>query len=40
MTRAAFEAIAELRGATCVGSPDEVVEKILLQHESSGSTAA
>ena len=32
-TRADFEMARKLRGATFVGSPDEVVEKILFQHE-------
>jgi probable LLM family oxidoreductase len=32
-TRAQFDAAATLRGATFVGSPNEVVEKILFQHE-------
>jgi probable LLM family oxidoreductase len=32
-TRAHFEASRQLRGATFVGSPDEVIEKILFQHE-------
>lgn len=31
-TRAQFDAARTLRGATFVGSPDEVVEKILFQH--------
>ncbi len=35
-TRAQFEAARKLRGATFVGSPDEVVEKILFQHEIFG----
>ena len=33
MSRAAFDAARTLRGANFVGSPDEVVEKILFQHE-------
>jgi alkanesulfonate monooxygenase SsuD/methylene tetrahydromethanopterin reductase-like flavin-dependent oxidoreductase (luciferase family) len=33
MTRADYDAAATLRGANFVGSPDEVVEKILFQHE-------
>ncbi len=33
MTRADYEASAELRGANFVGSPADVVEKILYQHE-------
>jgi len=32
-TRAQFEASRQLRGASFVGSPDEVIEKILFQHE-------
>jgi probable LLM family oxidoreductase len=32
-TRAHFDAAATLRGATFVGSPNEVAEKILFQHE-------
>jgi probable LLM family oxidoreductase len=32
-TRAHFDAARKLRGATFVGSPDEVIEKILFQHE-------
>jgi probable LLM family oxidoreductase len=32
-TRAQFDASTTLRGATFIGSPDEVVEKILFQHE-------
>ena len=32
-TRAQFDAGLTLRGATFVGSPDQVVEKILYQHE-------
>ena len=33
MTRADYEASAELRGANFVGSPADIVEKILYQHE-------
>ncbi|HSK93612.1 MAG TPA: LLM class flavin-dependent oxidoreductase [Candidatus Angelobacter sp.] len=33
LTREAFEASRSLEGATFVGSPDQVVEKILWQHE-------
>lgn len=33
MTRAQYEAGAELRGANYVGSPDEIIEKALFQHE-------
>ena len=33
MTRAQYEAAATLRGANFVGSPDQVIEKILFQHE-------
>ncbi|HEX6988222.1 MAG TPA: LLM class flavin-dependent oxidoreductase [Bacillota bacterium] len=33
LTRAQFDASRSLRGADFVGSPDEVVEKILFQHE-------
>jgi len=33
LTRAAFDASRALRGANFVGSPDEVAEKILFQHE-------
>ena len=33
MTRADYDASAELRGANFVGSPGDVVEKILYQHE-------
>ena len=36
MTRAQFEALRSPRGALVVGSPQEVVEKILLQHEIFG----
>ena len=36
MTRAQFEASRQLEGATFVGTPDEVVEKILWQHEIFG----
>jgi alkanesulfonate monooxygenase SsuD/methylene tetrahydromethanopterin reductase-like flavin-dependent oxidoreductase (luciferase family) len=33
MTRAQFDQLRSLRGALVVGSPQEVVEKILFQHE-------
>jgi probable LLM family oxidoreductase len=33
MTRAQFDATTDLRGANFVGSPQEIVEKILFQHE-------
>jgi alkanesulfonate monooxygenase SsuD/methylene tetrahydromethanopterin reductase-like flavin-dependent oxidoreductase (luciferase family) len=33
MTRQQFEQLRSLRGALVVGSPQEVVEKILFQHE-------
>ena len=33
MSRQQFEASCELRGANFVGSPDEIIEKILFQHE-------
>jgi probable LLM family oxidoreductase len=33
MSRADYEASAELRGANFVGSPQQVIEKILFQHE-------
>ena len=36
MTREAFEASRTLRGANFVGSPEEVAEKILFQHEIFG----
>jgi probable LLM family oxidoreductase len=36
LTRDAFEASRTLRGANFVGSPDEVIEKILFQHEIFG----
>ena len=36
MTRAAFDAGRALRGASFVGSPQEVIEKILFQHEIFG----
>ncbi len=36
MTREQFEASRALRGANAVGSPQEVVEKILFQHEHFG----
>ncbi len=36
MTRAQFDVLREPRGALVVGSPQEVIEKILLQHEIFG----
>jgi alkanesulfonate monooxygenase SsuD/methylene tetrahydromethanopterin reductase-like flavin-dependent oxidoreductase (luciferase family) len=33
MTRADYDAAATLRGANFVGTPEEVAEKILFQHE-------
>ncbi|HWO71453.1 MAG TPA: LLM class flavin-dependent oxidoreductase, partial [Actinomycetota bacterium] len=36
LTREGYEASAELRGANFVGSPQQVVEKILFQHEVFG----
>jgi probable LLM family oxidoreductase len=36
MTRESFEAARSLRGANFVGSPEQVVEKILFQHEVFG----
>ena len=36
MSRADYDAAAELRGANFVGTPDQVVEKILFQHELFG----
>jgi probable LLM family oxidoreductase len=36
MTRAQFDAAAELRGSSFIGSPQEVAEKILFQHEIFG----
>lgn len=36
MTRAQFEASRGLRGANLVGSPEQIVEKILYQHEHFG----
>ncbi|MCB9422945.1 MAG: LLM class flavin-dependent oxidoreductase [Ardenticatenaceae bacterium] len=33
MSRRQFEASCDLRGANFIGSPDEIVEKILFQHE-------
>jgi alkanesulfonate monooxygenase SsuD/methylene tetrahydromethanopterin reductase-like flavin-dependent oxidoreductase (luciferase family) len=36
MTRAQFDAAARLRGASFIGSPQEVAEKILFQHEIFG----
>lgn len=35
-TRSAFEASSTIRGANVIGSPDEVIEKILFQHEIFG----
>jgi hypothetical protein len=36
MTPQTFEAARSLRGANFVGTPDEIVEKILFQHEIFG----
>jgi alkanesulfonate monooxygenase SsuD/methylene tetrahydromethanopterin reductase-like flavin-dependent oxidoreductase (luciferase family) len=36
MSRGQFDASCALRGANFVGSPDEVIEKILYQHELFG----
>lgn len=36
MTRAAFDASTDLHGANLVGSPQQVIEKILFQHEIFG----
>jgi hypothetical protein len=36
MTRESFEAARTLRGANFVGTPDDIVEKILFQHEIFG----
>ena len=36
MERQSFEALRTLRGALVVGSPEQVVEKILYQHELFG----
>ncbi len=36
MTRQSFDALRSPRGALVVGSPEEVVEKILFQHEIFG----
>ncbi|MCB0195606.1 MAG: LLM class flavin-dependent oxidoreductase [Anaerolineae bacterium] len=36
MTRAQFDASGTLRGANFIGTPDDVIEKILLQHEIFG----
>jgi alkanesulfonate monooxygenase SsuD/methylene tetrahydromethanopterin reductase-like flavin-dependent oxidoreductase (luciferase family) len=36
MSRQQFDASVELRGANLVGSPEQVVEKILFQHEIFG----
>jgi alkanesulfonate monooxygenase SsuD/methylene tetrahydromethanopterin reductase-like flavin-dependent oxidoreductase (luciferase family) len=38
MTREQFEFLCSPRGALVVGSPEEVVEKILFQHELFGHT--
>ena len=38
MTRGQFEVGRSLRGALLVGSPEEVVEKILFEHELFGNT--
>jgi alkanesulfonate monooxygenase SsuD/methylene tetrahydromethanopterin reductase-like flavin-dependent oxidoreductase (luciferase family) len=36
ITRAQFDALCSPRGALLVGSPDEVIEKILFEHELFG----
>ena len=36
LSRADYDAAAELRGANFVGTPEQVVEKILFQHELFG----
>jgi alkanesulfonate monooxygenase SsuD/methylene tetrahydromethanopterin reductase-like flavin-dependent oxidoreductase (luciferase family) len=36
MTREQFDALTDLRGALAVGSPEQVAEKILFQHEVFG----
>jgi alkanesulfonate monooxygenase SsuD/methylene tetrahydromethanopterin reductase-like flavin-dependent oxidoreductase (luciferase family) len=36
MTRAQFDASAELRGSNFIGGPEQVAEKILFQHEIFG----
>jgi probable LLM family oxidoreductase len=36
MTRAHYDAAAELRGANFVGTPEQIVEKVLFQHEIFG----
>ena len=36
MTRADYDAAASLRGANFVGTPEQVIEKILFQHEIFG----
>lgn len=36
MTRAQFDASCSLRGANFIGSPDQIVEKILFQHQLFG----
>ncbi len=33
MSRAQFDASRALRGANFIGSPDEIIEKILFQHD-------
>ena len=40
MTREQFEAGRALRGATFVGSPQEVIDKILFQHEIFDTSAS
>ncbi len=36
MNRGQYEAMRSLRGSLLVGSPDEVIEKLLFQHELFG----
>jgi alkanesulfonate monooxygenase SsuD/methylene tetrahydromethanopterin reductase-like flavin-dependent oxidoreductase (luciferase family) len=36
MTRDQYEAAAELRGSSFVGSPQQIVDKVLFQHELFG----
>ena len=36
MTRDQFDASCSLRGANFIGSPEQIIEKILLQHELFG----
>ena len=36
MTRAQFDASLDLRGSSFVGSPQQVIEKLLFQHEVFG----